>query len=62
MAVSTLVYNTFIRRNSVFVSTILLGAFAFEIGFDSTIDKYWDRLNAGKQWKDIKHKYITAEE
>ncbi|KAK9236740.1 cytochrome b-c1 complex subunit 9 [Lipomyces kononenkoae] len=62
MAVSTLIYNTLIRRNSVFVGTILLGAFTFEIGFDSTIDRFWDRLNAGKQWKDIKHNYITSDE
>ncbi|KAK9388628.1 cytochrome b-c1 complex subunit 9 [Lipomyces mesembrius] len=62
MAVSSIIYNTFMRRNSVFVGTILVGAFAFEIGFDSTIDKLWDRLNSGKQWKDIKHSYITSEE
>ncbi|KAK9484527.1 cytochrome b-c1 complex subunit 9 [Lipomyces starkeyi] len=62
MAVSSIIYNTFMRRNSVFVGTILFGAFAFELGFDSSIDKIWDRLNAGKQWKDIKHSYVTSEE
>ncbi|KAK9454201.1 cytochrome b-c1 complex subunit 9 [Dipodascopsis uninucleata] len=50
------------RRNSVFVGTILVGAFAFEIGFDTVMDNVWDRLNAGKQWKDIKYKYITSDE
>lgn len=29
-----LFYNTFVRRNSVFVSSIFLGAFAFSITFD----------------------------
>ncbi|KAK9383958.1 ubiquinol-cytochrome C reductase [Kockiozyma suomiensis] len=62
MAISTVIYNTFFRRNSIFVGTVLFGAFAFEIGFDSTIDKFWDARNSGKQWKDIKYKYVEKDD
>ncbi|KAK9449067.1 ubiquinol-cytochrome C reductase [Limtongia smithiae] len=59
MAVSTLIYNTLFRRNAVYVGSVLFGAFAFEMVFDSAIDRYWDAKNAGKQWKDIKAKYVS---
>ncbi|KAJ7499161.1 ubiquinol-cytochrome C reductase UQCRX/QCR9-like protein [Mycena latifolia] len=62
MALSTTIYNTFFRRNSVFVATIFTGAFAFGIGFDSGVTAFYDRWNKGKQWKDIRDKYIVAEE
>ncbi|KAK9467224.1 ubiquinol-cytochrome c reductase [Lipomyces arxii] len=62
MAAISLIYNTFMRRNAVFVGTIFAGAFAFEMGFDTYIDKYFDSRNAGKQWKDIKYKYVTKED
>lgn len=29
--------------------------------FDQATDKLWDRLNKGKQWKDIRHKYVDDE-
>ncbi|KAI9314498.1 cytochrome b-c1 complex subunit 9 [Dichotomocladium elegans] len=51
------IYNTFFKRNSVFVTTIFAGALLFNVGFDKVTDKVWDDLNKGKQWKDIKHKY-----
>ncbi|KAK7204605.1 ubiquinol-cytochrome C reductase [Myxozyma melibiosi] len=62
MAISSVIYNTIFRRNSIFVGTVLAGAFAFEIAFDSTVDKYWDARNIGKQWKDIKYKYVEKDE
>ncbi|RUS32434.1 hypothetical protein BC938DRAFT_475378 [Jimgerdemannia flammicorona] len=34
-----LVYNTFVKRNSVFVATIFVSAFAFEIAFDEGTSK-----------------------
>ncbi|WEW58062.1 qcr9 subunit 9 of the ubiquinol cytochrome-c reductase complex [Emydomyces testavorans] len=54
--------STFIRRNAVFLSTIFVGAFAFEMAFDTISNSVWDTLNRGRQWKDIKHKYINKEE
>ncbi len=55
------IYNTVFKRNSVFVTTVFASAFAFEMMFDSTSSAIWDRLNRGRQWKDIKQKYIENE-
>ncbi|KZT57105.1 hypothetical protein CALCODRAFT_483461 [Calocera cornea HHB12733] len=52
-------YNAFFRRNSVFVSTVFVGAFAFSLGFDTAINRVWDNWNKGKQWKDIRAKYVA---
>lgn len=41
------VYNTFFKRNSVYVTTIFASAIAFEMGFDTVTDKVWDDLNKG---------------
>ncbi|EAS35754.3 ubiquinol-cytochrome c reductase subunit 9 [Coccidioides immitis RS] len=60
--ISSAIYNTLIRRNAVFLSTIFVGAFAFEIAFDTVSNRVWDTINKGRQWKDIKHRYINKEE
>jgi ubiquinol-cytochrome c reductase subunit 9 len=62
MALANTFYNAFVKRNSVFVSSIFVGAFAFGIGFDVGITSFWDRWNKGKQWKDIRDNYAQAEE
>ena len=36
-----------LRNLGVFVATIFTSAFAFGIGFDSTIDSVWDKWNKG---------------
>jgi len=43
------------------VTGIFAGSFAFAIGFDAGITSFWDKWNKGKQWKDIRHKYIEEE-
>lgn len=58
MGLADAFYNTIVKRNSVYVSTIFAGAFAFGVGFDIGISKFWDSWNKGKQWKDIRHKYV----
>jgi len=40
-------YNNVVRRNSVYVSSIFAGAFAFGIGFDLGVSSFWDRWNKG---------------
>ncbi|KAK1834872.1 cytochrome b-c1 complex subunit 9 [Podospora conica] len=55
-------YNFLFRKNWVFVGTVFAGAFGFEIFYNSTMNKVWDNLNRGRQWKDIRHKYAEAEE
>ncbi|VVT57254.1 uncharacterized protein SAPINGB_P005611 [Magnusiomyces paraingens] len=57
----TLVYNTFFRRNSIFVGTVFGAAFFFDVGYSKAVDAYFDKINAGKQWKDIRHKYVEEE-
>ncbi|RIA92561.1 cytochrome b-c1 complex subunit 9, partial [Glomus cerebriforme] len=51
-------YRSFFRRNSVFLTGIFATAFAFEMTFDTITDRWWDRVNKGKQWKDIKDRYV----
>ncbi|WFD20467.1 hypothetical protein MCAP1_002711 [Malassezia caprae] len=41
------------------VGTIFAGAFGFGIAFDTLTEKWWDHHNKGKQWKDIRHKYLS---
>ncbi|KZF22388.1 ubiquinol-cytochrome C reductase [Xylona heveae TC161] len=56
------IYNSLIRKNTVFLTTIFASAFVFELGFDSISNRVWDSFNQGRQWKDIRHKYVQAEE
>ncbi|CAG8981091.1 hypothetical protein HYALB_00013840 [Hymenoscyphus albidus] len=30
------------------------------MGFDNTMDSIWDKFNKGRQWKDIRSKYVEA--
>lgn len=55
------IYSTLIKRNSVFLGTVFFTAFAFEMAYDTATSAIWDQLNRGRQWKDIKHKYIEDE-
>ncbi|KAK0563602.1 qcr9 subunit 9 of the ubiquinol cytochrome-c reductase complex [Tilletia horrida] len=59
MGVAGQIYQTLFKRNSVYVGTVFGSAFAFGIGFDLLTTKYWDTRNQGKQWKDIRDKYVT---
>ncbi|EMF13022.1 ubiquinol-cytochrome C reductase [Sphaerulina musiva SO2202] len=54
------VYNALVKRNAVFLTTIFAGTFAANIAFDVSANKIWDQVNKGRQWKDIKHKYMDA--
>ncbi|KAJ9649063.1 qcr9 subunit 9 of the ubiquinol cytochrome-c reductase complex [Coniosporium apollinis] len=54
--------STLIRRNTVFLGTIFLGAFATQIAFDTAADRIWDTINRGRQWKDIKQRYIQHDD
>ncbi|KAK7470896.1 Cytochrome b-c1 complex subunit 9, mitochondrial [Stygiomarasmius scandens] len=62
MPLSTTIYNTFFKRNSIYVATVFSAAFAFGISFDSGVQSFWDKWNQGKQWKDIRHKYVQDAE
>lgn len=61
-AIASAIYQGLIRRNAVYLTTIFAGAFAFELAFDTASNKIWDAMNRGRQWKDIKHRYMNKEE
>ncbi|PGH06924.1 hypothetical protein AJ79_06397 [Helicocarpus griseus UAMH5409] len=58
----TLYPSVLFRRNAVYLSSIFVGAFAFEMAFDSASNKIFDAINSGRQWKDIRHQYIQKAE
>ncbi|KAJ5983580.1 hypothetical protein N7481_005679 [Penicillium waksmanii] len=60
--ISNIIYQSIIRKNAVFLTTIFAGAFAFELSFDTFSNKVWDSWNAGRQWKDIKPRYLVQAE
>ncbi|KAF9247113.1 ubiquinol-cytochrome C reductase UQCRX QCR9-like protein [Melanogaster broomeanus] len=62
MAFASIFYNSIAKRNSVYVSAIFAGAFAFGVGFDVAVQSFWDRWNQGRQWKDIRGKYVQSDE
>ncbi|SOV09623.1 probable QCR9 - ubiquinol--cytochrome-c reductase subunit 9 [Ustilago sp. UG-2017a] len=62
MSLAKSVYNTVFKRNSVYVGSIFFGAFAFGIGYDLATTAWWDSHNKGKQWKDIRGKYLEDSE
>ncbi|KAF4122539.1 ubiquinol-cytochrome c reductase subunit 9 [Geosmithia morbida] len=43
------------KRNSLMLATVFTAGFAFDMGFNSTMNKIWDYNNRGRQWKDIRH-------
>ncbi|KAF8852522.1 ubiquinol-cytochrome C reductase, partial [Acephala macrosclerotiorum] len=55
-------YSFLVRRNYMFLGVIFAGAFGFEMAFDTISDRIWDNLNKGRQWKDIRAKYIQSED
>ncbi|KAI1493159.1 ubiquinol-cytochrome C reductase [Biscogniauxia mediterranea] len=50
-------YNNLQMLGFVFVS-----AFAFELAYDTGMNKIWDNINRGRQWKDIRSRYVKDEE
>ncbi|CAB4009476.1 cytochrome b-c1 complex subunit 9 [Paramuricea clavata] len=62
MAFGRHIYNALFRRTSTFALTIVVGAVLFERVFDQALDNHYERVNQGKLWKHIKHKYETVEE
>ncbi|CAG8484173.1 8525_t:CDS:2 [Paraglomus occultum] len=59
-ALARALYRGVFRRNSIFLCGVFAAAFAFEIAFDVTSDRIFDRVNRGRQWKDIKDKYASV--
>ncbi|GAB2264189.1 hypothetical protein Droror1_Dr00026323 [Drosera rotundifolia] len=47
------IYRVIMRRNSVYVTFVILGAFAGERAVDYGVHKLWEINNVGKRYKDI---------
>ncbi|CAL3973117.1 hypothetical protein PZA11_005439 [Diplocarpon coronariae] len=54
------IYNLFFRKNYTMLGLVFASAFGFEMAWDTTTDKLWDRVNKGRQWKDIRARYVQA--
>jgi ubiquinol-cytochrome c reductase subunit 9 len=50
------------RKNYFMLASVFAAGFAFEVSYNKAMDKVWDNMNRGRQWKDIRHKYIEAED
>ncbi|KAK9156738.1 hypothetical protein Scep_003325 [Stephania cephalantha] len=46
-------YNLLMRRNSVYVTFVIAGAFAGERMVDYGVHKLWEYNNVGKRYEDI---------
>ncbi|KAF1835039.1 hypothetical protein BDW02DRAFT_496887 [Decorospora gaudefroyi] len=42
--------------------TVFGAAFGLQLAFDNGSTKLWDTVNRGRQWKDIKQRYMEAAE
>ncbi|KAF9696819.1 hypothetical protein EKO04_005478 [Ascochyta lentis] len=60
--VLTVDYSTIIRSNVTLLGTVFAAAFGMQLAFDTGSERIWDNLNRGRQWKDIKQRYIEAAE
>ncbi|XP_026474865.1 cytochrome b-c1 complex subunit 9 [Ctenocephalides felis] len=51
------VYDLLFRRTSTFVATIMASTFFFERTFELGSEYMFNKVNEGKLWAHIKHKY-----
>ncbi|KAK5982293.1 Ubiquinol--cytochrome-c reductase subunit 9 [Trichostrongylus colubriformis] len=61
MSIGALVYRSITRRFSTLFLAASVGAFVVNYTFDTITDAFWDKVNVGKQWKDIKAKLENPE-
>ncbi|KAK8114466.1 hypothetical protein PG999_006535 [Apiospora kogelbergensis] len=52
------IYNALFARNWQMLGTVFAAGFGFELIYNQGMDKVWDSMNRGRQWKDIRHKYV----
>ncbi|KAH6643957.1 cytochrome b-c1 complex subunit 9 [Boeremia exigua] len=56
------IYNTVFRSNITLLGTVFATAFGMQLAFDTGSERIWDGINRGRQWKDIKQRYMEAAE
>ncbi|CAI4229659.1 unnamed protein product [Auanema sp. JU1783] len=60
MSLGATFYNAVGRRFSTLFLATAFGAYIANYTFNTATDGYWNTVNAGKQWKDVKNT-ITVE-
>ncbi|CAK7268447.1 Cytochrome b-c1 complex subunit 9, mitochondrial [Sporothrix epigloea] len=48
------------RKNYAMLTVVFGAAFGFQMGYDTLMNKIWDNNNRGRQWKDIRSKYLEG--
>ncbi|KAF1985754.1 ubiquinol-cytochrome C reductase [Aulographum hederae CBS 113979] len=56
------IYNLFFRKNTAMLTTVFVTMFGFQMAFDTGSTVLWDKINQGRQWKDIKSRYMEKED
>ncbi|KAI1608761.1 ubiquinol-cytochrome c reductase subunit 9 [Exophiala viscosa] len=56
------IFDGLFRKNAAFLTSVFAGAFAFELVFENGTNAMWNSWNKGRQWKDIKAKYIQHDD
>ncbi|KAL6068902.1 hypothetical protein QOT17_007874 [Balamuthia mandrillaris] len=51
---TNLLYKNVLKRNSTFISFVILGAVATEVFSGAFTDTFWRFMNRGKLWADFK--------
>ncbi|KAG7421393.1 hypothetical protein ACKLNR_008018 [Fusarium oxysporum f. sp. zingiberi] len=59
-ALANTLYRSLFSTNYLMLATVFTAGFAWEIGFNNVMDKVWDNNNRGRQWKDIRHKFLEG--
>ncbi|QUC18189.1 uncharacterized protein UV8b_02430 [Ustilaginoidea virens] len=62
MTIANSLYSVLFRKNSVMLAAVFGAGFVFEVGFNNVVNKWWDNHNRGRQWKDIRDKYVQGGE
>ncbi|KAI1729760.1 ubiquinol-cytochrome C reductase, UQCRX/QCR9 like domain-containing protein [Ditylenchus destructor] len=55
------VYKVIGRRFSTLFVAAIAGAYVFDYSLNKSTDMYWDTVNEGKLWKDVKLKVLQQE-
>ncbi|PHH89808.1 hypothetical protein CDD83_5214 [Cordyceps sp. RAO-2017] len=62
MSLGSQIYSTFFKKNYAMLAAVFGAGFAFEMGFNSSMNRFWDNHNRGRQWKDIRSRYVESAE
>uniref|UniRef100_A0A1I7XQ58 Complex III subunit 9 n=1 Tax=Heterorhabditis bacteriophora TaxID=37862 RepID=A0A1I7XQ58_HETBA len=54
MSLGSFVYQNVTRRFSTLFLASAAGAYIMNYTFNTATDAYWNSMNAGKQWKDVR--------